>query len=241
MPLTLYVGDIHGDFHALERLVFVILSRHPDVERVVVVGDFGFFPDAHQDYWYPQSRLPIPLLFIEGNHEDNAALDHGSSSVPMRKSPCFDAFHIPRGYCADGVLYMGGATSRDREPARRGIDWFPQENISYKDMARARAQIKAQVGRIHTMVCHETTAGAFRILRNNEIDPNRKRLEELFQLVRPRLFIHGHHHCSRQYEYQGCKFVVLQNLDHFHFDIMESRGNKEILRIARSCYLVVES
>ncbi|MBL8019725.1 MAG: metallophosphoesterase [Leptospirales bacterium] len=237
MALTLYVGDIHSDFLALERLVFAALSRL-DVERVVVVGDFGFFPDTHQDYWYQKSKLPIPVLFLDGNHDDHAALDHGSIAVPARKSLCFDALHIPRGYCADGVLYMGGATSFDREFTTQGIDWFPEENISDDDMTRARAQIASHVGSIHTMVCHETTDGAFQVLRGGESDRNRARLEELFQLVRPRLFIHGHHHRFRKYEYQGCTFVALRNLDHFHFEIIEARDHDDLLRKTESCYLL---
>ena len=68
------VGDLHGDFDALDR----VMARHPDVEFWVCPGDL-----AAEDGTYPTPRAP--LYWIKGNNEDFdfvAAQPAGGGTLP---------------------------------------------------------------------------------------------------------------------------------------------------------------
>ena len=68
------VGDLHGDFDALDR----VMARHPDVAFWVCPGDL-----AAENGEYPRPRAP--LYWIKGNNEDFdfvAAQPAGSGTLP---------------------------------------------------------------------------------------------------------------------------------------------------------------
>ena len=68
------VGDLHGDFDALDR----VMARHPEVAFWVCPGDL-----ASDDGEYPQPRAP--LYWIKGNNEDFdfvAAQPAGGGTLP---------------------------------------------------------------------------------------------------------------------------------------------------------------
>ena len=88
------VGDLHGDFDALDR----IMARHPDVEFWVCPGDL-----AAEDGAYPTPRAP--LYWIKGNNEDFdfvAAQPPGSGTLP-------NLHYIPNGVAvrAHGLTLAG--------------------------------------------------------------------------------------------------------------------------------------
>jgi len=239
MGKTLFMGDSHSDFITLERFAFFALERFPDIDRIVQVGDFGLWPDFSIAYWYQESSLRIPLHFIDGNHEDHRLL-HGRGREPFSPSPLYDAVYLPRGYAQNGFLYLGGAHSIDKEYRHPGIDWFAEENISDEDAEAALAA--AASTRTHTMVCHETTEGAFAHIRKSHWsmgDPNRLKLERVFQAAKPRLYIHGHYHFYREYEHNGCLFIALANVDHYHYEALAAT-HAELQEMVRRCCVLVD-
>jgi len=243
MRKTLYVGDIHADFEVLEAFAMHMLGIFPDITRVIQVGDFGFWPDFGIDYWYRKCQLPVPVFFIDGNHEDHIALRHRSTSVPAKKSGLFDAFHIPRGYCEDGILFMGGADSPDKEYRQAGITWFVEENIHGRDVDFATQNIRVHGRPIRVMVAHDTTEGAFPLVKRQHWqmgDWNRIALERLFAIAKPILYVHGHLHFHSEYTYQGCRFICLRNADHFHMQLKYAPSDEDITLAARECCLVAD-
>ena len=88
------VGDLHGDFDALDR----IMARHPEVAFWVCPGDL-----AAEDGTYPQPRAP--LYWIKGNNEDFdfvAAQPAGAGTFP-------NLHYIPNGISvnAHGLVLAG--------------------------------------------------------------------------------------------------------------------------------------
>ena len=68
------VGDIHGDFEALDR----VMAAHPEVAFWLCPGDL-----ADENGEYPRPRAP--LYWIKGNNEDFdfvAAQTAGSGTIP---------------------------------------------------------------------------------------------------------------------------------------------------------------
>ena len=69
------VGDLHGDFDALDR----VMAAHPEVAFWLCPGDLA--SDAGE---YPEPRAP--LYWIKGNNEDFdfvAAQPPGGGTVPI--------------------------------------------------------------------------------------------------------------------------------------------------------------
>ncbi|MBW7856887.1 MAG: metallophosphatase family protein [Leptonema sp. (in: Bacteria)] len=249
---TLFVGDIHSDFESFEFLCEFMLNEVRDIYRIVQIGDFGFWPNQNDWLWYPKSRLSVPDKYIDGNHEDHSVLQKQELLKPTKLTEKFDAYYIYRGYADDLFVYCGGATSHDRSLRTEGIDWFKQENISEQDLRRA---IDASRGKqIQVIVAHDTVREAFRLIKEPQwvfADQNRELLEQLFYSVQPKLYVHGHYHFFRDYEYMGCRFLCLKNPDAFKNEISQLKNQKSpsgysneqrafILSMAKQCCAVID-
>lgn len=238
---VLLVGDIHSDFLSFESLATTVLTRVDGIERIVQVGDFGFWPEEQEWHIYRKSALPVPVFFIDGNHENHLSLRQAALDEPGRVSPMFDAAYIPRGTIEDQILYIGGATSIDRPVRVEGQDWFPEENLTEEQVSVIVHRLREK--QVSTIIAHETTRGAFPLIRRPEwamVDRNRDLLEEVFLAARPRLYVHGHYHFYREYEYLDCRFVSLSNPDRYRREI-EQGDESTLLSIARECCLVAET
>lgn len=108
------VGDVHGQYEALARLVAAL----PGTLAVVQVGDLG--PLAA---WVPLER---PVYFVRGNHDDVPALRELAAPTTVRPG----LVYLPAGVHALGgmrVGILGGAESVDGLACARGVDWWPDE------------------------------------------------------------------------------------------------------------------
>ena len=163
--MAIYItGDTHGD---LERL----LPNNFDEDGltrddfVIVLGDFAipwFSPESREDrHWLDWLTLrPYTLLFVDGNHENFAALatypvveGFGGAVRRLREN----VFHLRRGevYEIDGRTFfaMGGAYSIDRAWRTEGSSWWPQEIPGADERAQAEAKI-AEVGVVDYVLTH---------------------------------------------------------------------------------------
>lgn len=250
MTKTLYIGDIHGSWDVLEILVKTAMLRHPDIKRVVQVGDAGFWPRMSIKYWYSHSSVPVPVFFIDGNHEDHFTLLQNMTTEPAVRHPAYTgALHIPRGFYHDKILYMGGASSIDKDYRTPGHDWFPDESISQKDFETACLNSGNQI--VNVMVCHDTTKRGFGYMTpflfggglKSCGETDRIALEELFIRAKPKLYIHGHYHGSRHYEIEGCLFIVLKNPDSMQNEIIssfKSGGGPALKKALDECTIVAD-
>lgn len=132
---TLYLGDIHGQFWLMEIYIQFLLNQYGPVDKIVQVGDFGYYPDMlgeHKRFvlsgrifrgYRPQHHLPSKtayakqMVFIRGNHELHSALfrDFDADAQGYQPSPSlYGPWEYARdGLIQDGVLYLGGAWSID--------------------------------------------------------------------------------------------------------------------------------
>ena len=167
--MALYVtGDIHADISRFQpdRWAAYALPPLTHADTVLIAGDFGI------PWGYGKGSLGTPLegmpsaadenkldeledigamfLYVDGNHENFAALetypeeDWGGDRVHrLRKN----VLHLQRGayYTIEGrsVFTFGGAHSIDRAWRTEGESWWPEENPSDADMARAHETLSA--------------------------------------------------------------------------------------------------
>jgi Calcineurin-like phosphoesterase len=141
-------GDWHGNAAWAVRTIrkiSALLPRHGP--RIILhLGDFGIWPGPDgRDYL---ARLDAALAaasaglcFVDGNHEDFTQL------AGLRPGPDGREQVTSR-------LALGGAVSLDRAVRTAGVNWWPEEEITWR---QAGSVIDA--GPADVMVTHECPAG----------------------------------------------------------------------------------
>jgi predicted phosphodiesterase len=201
------LGDTHGDTDfALRALAYARHDRGADV--VLQLGDFGFtWPESPFAAGVSALAcdLDMPVLWVDGNHENHDALD----AIPIDPATGLrpiapGVWHLPRGYrwTWGGLrfLALGGATSLDSHLRTPGLNWFPQESLSRDDVHHAVSGGPADV-----MLCHDAPDGVdIPGLTPNQFPPaairgaeqHRRILRLTVDRVQPRWLFHGHYHVS---------------------------------------------
>lgn len=197
-------GDFHAE-HGWGRRV-VREAQRAGSQVVVQAGDFGAWPWARRfldevDTWC--ARTGIPVLFVDGNHEDHEWLEQLATDPVTGLRPVRPWIaHVPRGHrwVWRGLTWMGlgGAVSVNRRDCTPGVDWFAQEEITYGQALSAIAGGTADV-----MVTHDAPAGVQIPDLPDGGWPqdalyaaalHRRQLREVVDAVRPTHLFHGHYH-----------------------------------------------
>lgn len=199
-------GDWHGNFPYTQKALKYAAKNGADL--VVSAGDFGFWGDNYtKNVGEEAGRLDLQVFFVDGNHERHDLLN----SLPVRE----DGFrvlhdnvaHIPRGtvWTWDGVTFMGlgGAHSVDKQWRRSGVDWFPEETLTYGQAFHAATTPE----NIDVMVTHDCPSGVdipgiagnpfgFPLMEIALADKHRELLGYVVERLQPKILVHGHYHVS---------------------------------------------
>jgi predicted phosphodiesterase len=153
--MLIFVGDIHGDFEILRRLVPKLDKI--DNPTIIQVGDFGYWPSVMETY---PEKYPYPVYFIDGNHEYFPDLLKLSQEIPSEVK--HNLFYVPRGtvLTLSGITigFMGGGMSLDKRTREVGTDWFPHEQVTLDDIA------KLENTPVDMLVTHTPPAAICRLL-----------------------------------------------------------------------------
>jgi Icc-related predicted phosphoesterase len=209
MGMLVFVGDLHGNFAAIERLRPFLGPE----DIVVQVGDFGFyakpvvragdfiFPDTSLLYW---KTTPFKVYAIDGNHEDFRMVNPDGEVTEVRPN----LYYVPRGTVLElagkTLAFLGGGASIDKAWRTKGVDWFPEEVITPAQVARLQENM-ATAGVVDYLVTH--TPGKTFIknwfpplnlqeweLPDNWTDPSAEQVDEVLRTTK---FVHhicGHMH-----------------------------------------------
>jgi len=128
------IGDIHGGFEFLPN---ILKDVHPSA-FVVQVGDFGVYREYKSRWEKVVKDIKQHIFFIDGNHEEFPLFYDPDRRVPLPVWP--QLTWIPRGTVLEvngyRIGFMGGAASVDKALRTEGLDWWPQEVISYGEFER---------------------------------------------------------------------------------------------------------
>lgn len=213
-PSTLALaGDWHGETAFATQSIE--LARRGGADAIVHLGDFGL---AYRDPGFrieaylaalDEALGPIPLYFIDGNHEpfpwlSSRPLDErGVRPVSARIT------HLPRGarwsWRGRKWLALGGAHSVNRLQLDRGprdapaTNWWPEEALSDQDISRAMAGGHSDVLICHDApriapVPHDYPPGSYPHEDELAADAHRDLVQAVASATRPRLIAHGHFH-----------------------------------------------
>lgn len=192
---TLILGDVHGQFKLLNKLVHQRLpNRGVEYDRVLMVGDIGIgFGNTSE---LPPFFSEKDLYFIRGNHDNP---DEIMNLARFWKSGNWN--YIPDGHIEDGVLYIGGAWSIDHKYRTPGRDWWFNEEINEEQMEAIEQAIMDYDDEIHTVVTHDCPHSIYSHIGVVEARPSKtsrflEGLKEHFLIgpKRPSTWYFGHHH-----------------------------------------------
>ena len=202
------LGDIHGDFAAVER----VMRRHPAIPYWLSIGDV-----ADADGQYP---APIaPLFWIKGNNEDFDFIE------ACRRGNCPRNLHyVPNGVLtrvsALAVVGLGGtfapkwydtaAASLPGPKQPGGLDdkrrHFVKEDVeACKSTSGVDVFLTHEAPRPYFMETASETGGN----RGRRLDAGKTPINEVLSRMRPRLHLFGHHHRFTDTMRQGVKSIGL--------------------------------
>jgi calcineurin-like phosphoesterase family protein len=193
------VGDLHGDFDVLDR----VMARHPEAAFWVCPGDL-----AAEDGEYPHPRAP--LYWIKGNNEDFdfvAAQSSGSGTVP-------NLHYIPNGVSVEAhglsLAGLGGtfAPTWYEKPASELRRLSPRDDRRRHFVHEEVDACKALQG-IDIFISHEA-ARPYPLPRVK--DAGKTPINEALSGMQPRLHLFGHHHVYTVAERQGVLSIGLDKV-----------------------------
>lgn len=195
--IVLFAGDAHGNSAFMRNVLRV--AQEGDVDLVVQVGDFGFWPNSSFSRTVDQefTNAGMPLWVIRGNH------DFTTDAYQYLKPPTFDPglTLVSDGWRTeiDGVSigFLGGAVSVDQDSRTEGRSWWADEITSDDNVEAALFNGPVDVWVTHDAVNRPPMkeAWSFPPHIQHQLDLQTDRMRRAFFALKPRLHIHGHWHC----------------------------------------------
>ncbi len=189
VPVRL-LGDTHGNMTPIRLGARLGL-------RMIHLGDLGF-----RASWLKASRIPN-LHVIAGNHDD---------IVAARETPIYLGDFGNLGEHLDGVegvFFLRGAQSIDRDLRVEGRDWWAEEELSDEELEGAIALYSRMRPRV--VLSHESPSVVGHMLLGADLIPSRTAtaLWRMLQLHEPERWYFGHHHVSWQRQVGNTSFRCL--------------------------------
>lgn len=209
-------GDPHGDRERFNLLRALGEDAFTDQDVLIFTGDFGYVtgadgPQAKGEFLDRLAQKPYTICFCDGNHEDFAALNqfpvsewNGGRVHVIRHN----IIHLMRGQCytmqGKTFLALGGAYSRDAYIRKRGVDWFPEEELyTAEDYKTTAATLKAIGNQVDYVISHTCPAEIIRRM-GHVPDPHDAQMTGHFDWVMYELgnsfkqWFFGHWHMDEQ-------------------------------------------
>lgn len=200
---VLLISDVHTHYHVIDaQIAHAEDTAGQPIDQVMVLGDFGFFGDRLHDYFRRKGRrFPRPVAFIEGNHEDHAALPglavRYADVVTHRRRGSVHRVGPWNGLCLGGARYM------DAWSTPRGCE------ITEADVAACLAHAP---GSVDMVLSHDGPTG-IGIPNTPGLEhygtPGVPEMERLAAHFRPRWWFFGHHHAWFELRREGTHYVGL--------------------------------
>lgn len=232
-----FIGDIHGDWETYRR--DLISCDH----KTLQVGDYGIFPYAtgnflkvneDGDFYYShepehQDETKPIKWFYRIDHQYVKSLSTDNEKDRFIRGNHDDPFSIKLipGYVDDGSLVfdsifcVGGASSIDKAFRREGVDWWRDEELSYSEsLIVLQKYLKTKPDIVVSHDCPDFLT--YIICPNMTRDgasSTRTLLSRMFEMYKPKLWVHGHWHISARNIIDGCEFISLGINEIFDFDV----------------------
>lgn len=209
---TRFIGDVHGKWMSYLN---VIHNPSNPCSRSIQVGDFGFGFRQRAEYVNyitdEMNRENHNHRFIRGNHDN-------PTECKSHKNFIHD------GTIEDGMMFVGGAFSIDKDWRTPGLDWWDDEELSYEELGEMI--VRYEENKPEIMVCHECPDSVAQVLFKDTMKENLgSRTRNAFDIMfhhtnhKPKFWIFGHWHISKQMNILGTDFICLNELEFIDLDV----------------------
>lgn len=199
MNKYIIIGDLHGDYHAYRQ----ILESYNPESYAIQIGDYGvgFHPVTDEEFLRVQKTYPRSFFFL-GNH-DNIEI--------VKNYPGFLGKYgfIPESQ--NKIGFISGACSSDKQYRTPGLNWWPTEELSLIEMNDCFNYFKNQT-RPKIMLSHDCPEFLLHYLYPSQSKNENKTnlfLNKIYELLKPSLWIFGHHHVDKIIVYDNTVFRCL--------------------------------
>lgn len=207
-----FIGDVHGKWGPYRKLI-------ENVERSLQVGDFGvgfINPVTEKPLINPpyDSMSKGQHFFIRGNHDNPGE---------CKRHP----FWVKDGCSVFGrndIFCVGGAVSIDKHRRTERYDWWHDEELSYRELCSIMdvyGIVKPKVVVSHecpesviSRVCHSRG-----IVKLDIPCTTRKCFDNMLEIHKPDLWIHGHWHFDYRQVTNGVEFIGLGELSFIDLNV----------------------
>lgn len=220
-------GDTHmpEDISKLNTVNFPVQKTFNKQAAIVIIcGDFGLLwknqSNKEEIFWTRWlNNKPWLTLFVDGNHENfdrlNTLPEVGMFGGKVGKVS-YKIYHLKRGeiYNIDGkkLFCMGGARSTDKSGRIINIDWWKEEECSYKEIENALSNLENNNNEVDYIIAHTLPVGIIyryygiekdeiireSYIRHNVEDSVAKFLQEVCNIVKFKKYFCGHFHDDKQ-------------------------------------------
>ena len=129
------------------------------------------------------------------------------------------------------IYFVRGGHSIDKEYRKLGLDWWPDEQLSYVKMIEALDAYVASKPQI--VISHECPkriipeVSTLSSWKGNPIPPSATALllDKMFDVYKPKYWFFGHYHKSWQAIIEGTNFVCLDELVGYDIFLSNPLGN----------------
>jgi len=196
------LGDIHGDFASVHR----ILARHPDIPFWLCVGDVGDDSGVYE-------AVDAPVYWIKGNNEDFDRIASSDLPAGLHYIPNATALTIAH----LRVAGLGGtfAPTMYEVPAselphpKKGTAKATVLADRRRHFVRAEVEVCAQMKHVDVLLTHEAPRPYIVPHPRGGTDAGKTPINEVLMAMRPRLHLFGHHHRFTDLERQSVRSVGL--------------------------------
>lgn len=203
-----FIGDVHGNWADLHKAIDQLAIA--GAERIVQVGDFGFWPGIIDSL-----KTEVPVYWIDGNHEHFPYLyDIVNNNRLVPQEILENVFYIPRGTVLNwGNIvfgFIGGGFSIDHKLRREGTDLFS----AYE--RPKHSEVKPVIAHnAEFIVSHDAPSEAVhympRGLLKNSIEDRESRyvMQTVLEHGKAKNWVHGHYHMRYSAPLATCRMIGL--------------------------------
>ena len=205
---VLIIGDVHGKIGGYFDLLKNFTERYSRTDETysIQLGDFGF-SDTYQQREKRFERSgrfdPKKHTFFGGNHDDYDKYEDTVGSLG----------HFGEVSFIEDSFFVRGAKSLDKEARTLGYDWWPAEELGWKQSKKAIQRYISVNPRV--MFSHDAPQGVadkmFPSKRNFTTNTGMM-LQTMFEQHQPEKWFFGHWHRNKTYEKSETTFQCLKEL-----------------------------
>lgn len=195
LPLLRVIGDVHGHHDEYQWLI-------ERAQYTLQLGDFGFNYDVLCNVDGNKHKI------LAGNH-DNYSKCTQSNFIHMHSNHWLGDYGTIN-FVGFDIFFVRGGFSIDKATRTEGQSWWPDEELTYKEMSKA-IELFGEI-KPNFVITHECPAEVINLIKpHNDFKPSMtsNMLQQMHDIHKPDMWLFGHHHVQWCGTHKNTKFECI--------------------------------